>query len=144
MAKGPGLQLLLALKGDAQGHTYGALVLWKHAELGASNRHTAAARGGSSAISAAAAVVHVGIPSPHAAPPPARRADGHGAQPTPPGKTHAEARATAVHVFGFSAGPTAFLAPYRDSGVVFCCSCTPPIHVILAWIRRPVQKVRGL
>ena len=42
VVKGPSLQLLLALKGDAQRRTYGIIALWKHAELGASNRRTAA------------------------------------------------------------------------------------------------------
>ena len=36
------MKLPLALKGDVQRYTYGALALWKHAELGASNRRTAA------------------------------------------------------------------------------------------------------
>ena len=40
--KGPSLQLLLALKGDSQRYTYGIIVLWKHAELWASNYCTAA------------------------------------------------------------------------------------------------------
>ena len=39
--RGPSLQLLLALKGDAQRYTYRAIALWKHAELGASNLRTA-------------------------------------------------------------------------------------------------------
>jgi hypothetical protein len=38
VVKGPSLQLLLALKGESQRYTYGIIVLWKHAELGASNR----------------------------------------------------------------------------------------------------------
>ena len=42
VVKGPSLQLLLALKGDSQRYTYGIIALWKHAELGASNRRTAA------------------------------------------------------------------------------------------------------
>ena len=42
VVRGPSLQLLLALKGDAQRYTYGIIALWKHAELGASNRRTAA------------------------------------------------------------------------------------------------------
>ena len=40
--KGPSLQLLLALNCDARGYTYGIIALWKHAELGGSNRRTAA------------------------------------------------------------------------------------------------------
>ena len=43
MVNGPNLQLLLALKGDAQRYTYGVIALWKHAELVASNRRTASA-----------------------------------------------------------------------------------------------------
>ena len=42
MVKGPSLQLLLALNDDAQRYTYGIIALWKHAELGASSRRTAA------------------------------------------------------------------------------------------------------
>ena len=42
VVKGPSLQLLLALKGESQRYTYGNIALWKHAELGASNRRTAA------------------------------------------------------------------------------------------------------
>ena len=42
VVKGPSLQLLLALKGESQRYTYGIIALWKHAELGASNRRTAA------------------------------------------------------------------------------------------------------
>ena len=42
VVRGPSLQLLLALKGDAQRYTYGIIALWKHAELGASNHRTAA------------------------------------------------------------------------------------------------------
>ena len=42
VVKGPSMQLLLALKGEAQRCTYGIIALWKHAELGASNRRTAA------------------------------------------------------------------------------------------------------
>ena len=42
VGKGSSLQLLLALKGDAQRYTCGIIALWKHAELGASNRRTAA------------------------------------------------------------------------------------------------------
>ena len=42
MVKGPSLQLLLALKGGAQRYTCGIIALWKHAELGASNRRTTA------------------------------------------------------------------------------------------------------
>ena len=41
VVRGPSLQLLLALKGDAQRYTYGIVALWKHAELGASNCRTA-------------------------------------------------------------------------------------------------------
>ena len=42
VVRGPSLQLLLALKGDAQRYTYWIIALWKHAELGGSNRRTAA------------------------------------------------------------------------------------------------------
>ena len=42
VVKGPRLQLLLALKGEAQRYAYGIIALWKHAELGSSNRRTAA------------------------------------------------------------------------------------------------------
>ena len=42
VVKGPSLQLLLALEGESQRYTYGIIALWKHAELGASNRRTAA------------------------------------------------------------------------------------------------------
>ena len=38
VVRGRSLQLLLALKGDAQRYTYGIIALWKHAEIGASNR----------------------------------------------------------------------------------------------------------
>ena len=41
VVRGPSLQLLLALKGDAQRYTYRIIALWKHAELGATNRRTA-------------------------------------------------------------------------------------------------------
>ena len=42
VVKGPSLQLLLALNGNAQRYTYGIIALWKHTELGANNRRTAA------------------------------------------------------------------------------------------------------
>ena len=40
VVRGSSLQLLLALKGDAQRYTYVIIALWKHAELGAINRRT--------------------------------------------------------------------------------------------------------
>ena len=33
VVRGPSLQPLLALNGDAQTYTYGIIALWKHAEL---------------------------------------------------------------------------------------------------------------